>query len=289
MNPMIFLRKKWHNDIRYMTEPIIDIRNEFIKNLNNEALIRQGLTEKDSPYYEIHKKIPLYDCNDEKCKLCRVGGEGDGGYVMVLPFSNNNSVAYSFGISTDVSWDLDMAKMGYDVFMYDHTIEGLPEENKRFHWKKEGIGGVDEEKNNLKTISTLIDENQHIGKSNMILKMDVEGAEWDVFSNISKEVLLKFDQIVIEMHDLLEYPKRPEMAEALDMLSSTHGMVHIHPNNYRGVDFFGSLVTPDVVEATFLLKDNHNLSLSNRFLPSEYDRANSDVLYDIRIGHWNVI
>ncbi|MDR2776538.1 MAG: hypothetical protein LBB17_00620 [Puniceicoccales bacterium] len=50
--------------------------------------------------------------------LVRIGCDHDGGYIMVDDFGKCDA-AYSFGIGNDVSWDLDIAKRGIDVFMYD--------------------------------------------------------------------------------------------------------------------------------------------------------------------------
>ncbi|MBQ4430570.1 MAG: hypothetical protein II877_03625, partial [Synergistaceae bacterium] len=108
--------------------------------------------------------------------LVRVGRDNDGGYVMLDDFGGG--IAYSFGIAGDVSWDKDMASRGYDVYMYDHTIDGLPEDNPRFHWSKLGISDGMTHDGRLKSLEELIASNGHEGKHNMILKMDVEGAEW---------------------------------------------------------------------------------------------------------------
>ena len=54
--------------------------------------------------------------------LVRTGKHYDGGYIMLDDF-HAGDIAYSFGICDDVSWDKDMASRGYDIFMYDHTID----------------------------------------------------------------------------------------------------------------------------------------------------------------------
>jgi hypothetical protein len=46
--------------------------------------------------------------------LVRVGGNRDGGYVMLNEFPDD-SVAYSFGIGEDISWDADIAKKNIEV------------------------------------------------------------------------------------------------------------------------------------------------------------------------------
>ena len=73
---------------------------------------------------ELRKNIPLMEFGGMELK--RIGGQktkngADGGYLMYLPMSENKT-AYSIGINDDVSWDDAAADMGYEVFMYDHTI-----------------------------------------------------------------------------------------------------------------------------------------------------------------------
>ena len=55
-------------------------------------------------------------------------------------FGKNKGIAYSLGIADDISWDEDMAQRGYDVYMYDPTIDALPKEHQKFHFFKQGIG-----------------------------------------------------------------------------------------------------------------------------------------------------
>ena len=68
------------------------------------------------------------------------GVYGDGGYVL-LDDLTDIKVAYSFGISNIVSFDKALADKGIDIYMYDHTIRGLPYNNPKFHWKKIGLAG----------------------------------------------------------------------------------------------------------------------------------------------------
>ena len=62
--------------------------------------------------------------------------------------------------------------------MYDHIINKLPYNNEKFHWKKIGIAGNAEKNYQLKTLEDLIVENGHSNEYNMILKIDVEEAEF---------------------------------------------------------------------------------------------------------------
>ena len=134
--------------------------------------------------------------------LIRVGKHNDGGYIMVDNFQNSG-VAYSFGISDDVSWDADMAARGYEIFMYDPTIDALPAANPKFHFFREGIAGTDIDDRSFNTLEHFIGANGHANCDNMILKMDVEGAEWDFLATVSSEILSRFDQMTFEFHSLI--------------------------------------------------------------------------------------
>ena len=147
-------------------------------------------------------------------RFVRLGKANDGGYIMVDNFdASGNAIAYSFGIANDVSWDLDMARRGYDIFMYDPAIETLPIENDKFHFFKEGILGIEVPEKSMHTLNYFLKRNGHEDKQNMILKMDVEGAEWSFLSTVTAETLNKFDQILFEFHDLTQ-PKDQSVMNA---------------------------------------------------------------------------
>ncbi len=150
-------------------------------------------------YKSLRARLHMHKVVDKN--FVRVGRPNDGGYIMIDDFKGN--VAYSFGIADDVSWDLGMANRGYEVFMYDPTIDGLPQENERFHFFKEGIAGFEFPDKNLNTLENFIRRNGHEDKTDMILKMDVEGAEWSFLATVSSETLSKFDQMIFEFHDLI--------------------------------------------------------------------------------------
>jgi len=130
-----------------------------------------------------------------------LGKKSDGCYVLLDDFENIK-IAYSFGISFKIQFDYELAKRGIDVYMYDHTIKKLPYNNSKFHWSKIGICGSNNRKKNLKTLEDLLKENSHISEKNMILKMDVEGWEWNSLSELNEDILRQFKYIVIEYHFL---------------------------------------------------------------------------------------
>ena len=84
-----------------------------------------------------------------------------------------------------------MADRNLEIFMYDHTINKLPMNNSRFHWKRIGLTGYKRIGKNLKTLNELISENGHNNEKNIILKMDIESSEWEVFQDLNENDLEK--------------------------------------------------------------------------------------------------
>jgi hypothetical protein len=128
-----------------------------------------------------------------------LGKKSDGCYVLLNDF-DNVKIAYSFGISTNIQFDKALADRGIDVYMYDHTINSLPFENPKFHWKKIGLCGKRTNKPELKNLEELINENGHNNEYNMILKMDIEQWEWESINDLNEDILNKFKYIAIEYH-----------------------------------------------------------------------------------------
>lgn len=202
----------------------------------------------------------------------RVGNERDGGYVM-LDRGLQNSVAYSFGISEDVSWDQDMVDRGCEIYQFDHTINGLPYDNLHFHWKKLGISSNTE--GDFISVPDIIKENGHQGNDDIILKMDIEGAEWDVFESLDVDCLSKFKQIVVELHSFVtgHTSHLERVVPILEKLNQTHQSVHIHANNYGWLGIIGGVMLPDVFELTYVRRADHQFAPCTREFPTPLDRA----------------
>lgn len=185
-----------------------------------------------------------------------------------------------------------MAARGYNIFMYDPTIKGLPQENERFHFFKQGIAGREIKEQSLNTLDYFLATNGHADKSNMILKMDVEGAEWSFLSTVPAETLGKFDQIVFEFHGLIYQKTQAEMSTVLACLAKinqTHSLVHLHANNFASFMIFDDkILFPEVLELTYVKTSNYELvDDENIFLPIPLDQPNNFRRQDIPLGFWN--
>lgn len=223
-------------------------------------------------------------------EYCRIGDPiNSGGYIMLDDFKDKN-IFYSFGIAADVSWDSYPAEvLDKKVYMYDHTIEALPYQNKNFIWKKQGICGENEMGKNekLKALSEILRENGHDSENDMILKMDVEGAEWDVFSTFDADELKRFDQIALELHWFWDLNNKDRILKSLENLNRHHQIIHVHGNSFGIAVPMEGYNMPDIIEATWVRKEGREFCTSNHFFPTSLD-ARNDVNYpEIIMGYWN--
>ena len=221
----------------------------------------------------------------------RVGRNNDGGYVMLDNFDNKSvSAAYSFGISNDVSWDEAMAARGVEVYMFDHTITKLPKDNPKFHFFRKGVTGYLKSEH-VETLSDLLIKNGHAESNDLILKMDVEACEWDVFLQTPSSVIDQFAQIVIELHELC--PVRGDahhraVVDSLSKINLTHQSIHVHANINCTPIWIGGKILPDLMEITFIRrKDVEGRLVENtRMFPTALDQPTYEGLPDLQLGYF---
>lgn len=234
----------------------------------------------------IHSSLIVKKTKD---KMVRVGGNADGGYLMCQKF-DNAKIAYSFGVGDNTSWDKSIADKGIDVFMYDHTVADvdLSGYEDRLHFFRIGLTAIDcEDLDNMDTLEGLINRNGHNQCKSMILKMDIEGAEWDVLGEISKSTLEMFDYFVVEFHGLTNEKRWDEYATVLEKISGVFQAIHIHGNNACGYIVVDGKRFPDTVEVSYINRTGNVFTDSSIILPNEYDRRNVEYLDEIVLDNWN--
>ncbi len=237
-------------------------------------------------YERVRSILRLIEPRDARgFRKVRVGGEGDGGYVMLDDFSGI-AAAYSLGISTDVTWDAAIAARGIDVFQYDHTVAGPPETNPRFHFRRCGIAGADRAP--FRSLPSLMEENGHLAAGgDLLLKCDIEAAEWEALAALGLEHLGLFRQIVVEFHGLrdLHVPRFAAIAgPVLAALTAQHRVVHVHGNNYAAYAVTAGLPVPTVLELTFSRCDDKRFTRPRRTFPTRLDRPNNPGVADHALG-----
>jgi hypothetical protein len=202
--------------------------------------------------------IPKYS---HKLCLRRYGGRGDGGYVLSDTIMNDTSCCFSYGIGNNVKFDLAVVEAHrVKVFMYDHTVKNSPKKHKNFYFHKQPL--------KYDTFEQHLLDNGCLHTNDNLLKIDVEGCEYEFFANIPDELMLRFSQIALEIHGV-KNTKEKSIA-LLQKILTNFTLVHMHGNNYgRCHDGL-----PEVLELTFVRNDL--MPEDSRFVTSAYPLVHLD-------------
>jgi len=217
--------------------------------------------------------------------LARKGRDNDGGYVM-LEYGLDNAIAYSLGIKDDVSWDLDLAARGCQIYQYDHTIDRLPFEHPNFRWFRIGIAAQSSADGVMSSLGDLMMRNGHHKRQDIIVKMDIEGAEWDVFDAMDQATLQQLSQIVVEMHNFAVrgHDLLPQIVSVLHKLGATHQPIHVHANNWGYLGLIGGTMIPDTLEVTYVRRADHSFEECKKVFPTSLDMPCNPSLADYFLG-----
>jgi hypothetical protein len=174
----------------------------------------------------------------------RYGCNWDSGYIFLSELFDASSIVYSYGLDKTeeaIAFDIHASDMGKKIYMYDASIEQPAVNKKNFFFKKEHLT-----KDNFKNH---IQENEHQNESNMILKMDIEGAEYSIIPSNIELINKHFSQIGIEIHDVNNLTF--EKINLINSLNKFYKIFHIHGNNH---DFILDGI-PNCIELSLLRND----------------------------------
>ena len=204
-------------------------------------------------------------------KLIRIGGKGDGAYLLPDDLSGI-STCFSPGVDVTSTFEEELAeRYGINSFMVDFSVDKPAIDNKFFHFDKKFLGNKNDEK--FIRLEDWVKNNTN-DDSDLLLQMDIEGAEYEVIIDTPGEVFKKFRIMAIEFHflDMMFNKNAFKMVEAVfDKLSSDFTVAHIHPNNSRPIINKNSIDIPELLEFTFLRNDRVELSLEKLKFPHALD------------------
>ena len=168
------------------------------------------------------------------CELQRFGEQYDGGYLLCGNLLGNVRAAYSYGISGYDGWGCDVSRaLGVTVHQYDCfnlTRPVCDGGSTIFHGECIGTAKETQDGRPFDTLEGQVAGNGDGGK-HLVVKMDVEGAEWESFLQMPVAVLQRIDQLAVEFHGFDE----PRHREAIARLKQYFHIAHLHWNNYSCV------------------------------------------------------
>ena len=167
----------------------------------------------------------------ENCTLARFGSGDDGGYLMCENLISGLQTAYSYGVGKNDDWGCDVStRYGVPVHQYDCFDPARPEcKSGRFIFHDECIADRRERAYSriFDTLANQIAANGDSGKR-MIVKIDVEGAEWNALMATPDTLLQQIDQLPMELHGVND----ARFLNVVRKLKRTFHLVNLHFNNF---------------------------------------------------------
>ena len=176
----------------------------------------------------------------KNCTLERYGEDHDGGYLVCGNLLKDVQAAYSYGISGYDKWGCDAStKLGVKLHQYDcfdTRQPSCPGGDTVFHAECIGDAAKTEDGRLFDTMQNQLAKNGDATKR-LVVKMDVEGAEWDSLLHAPDATLDRIDQLAIEFH----YINDERYVKTVQRLKQFFYVAHVHVNNWscaRGLDPF---------------------------------------------------
>jgi len=217
--------------------------------------------------------------------LIRIGGTGDGGYLVPDDLRGIDA-CFSPGVDTIASFESALlADHGIGSHLADRSVDAPPAGFTPLSFLKKFVGAVDDD--SQVTLQTWFDACAPAAtRSDLLLQMDIEGAEYLTVLAAPPELLRRCRIIVIEIHDVAAWsePAFFKIVEAFfgKLLADFH-VVHNHPNNCCEFVHFGDLVAPAVFELTLHRRDRcQTLDYVTR-LPHPLDSRNVPEKIDVSL------
>jgi hypothetical protein len=166
------------------------------------------------------------------CELKRFGEANDGGYLLCANLLNDVQTAYSYGISGYDGWGCHISRQ-LEVKVHEYDCFNLQEpacDSGSLVFHPECVAGhrsTDTDGRLFDTPQAQIARNGDEGR-HLVVKMDVEGAEWETFANMSDSTLDQIDQLAVEFHGA----NGSQFKEVIEKLKRKFYIVNLHFNNY---------------------------------------------------------
>jgi hypothetical protein len=206
--------------------------------------------------------------------LIRIGGESDGGYLIPNDLAGVE-ICFSPGVSTTADFEFELASRGIRCFLADYSVNASPIKHDLVHFEKKYLGYTEESP--YITLESWV-KRMAPTKHDFILQMDIEGDEYGVIFDTSRDTLRKFRIMLIEFHGLDALCDKfgfKLINLTFKKLLFDFDVVHIHPNNTQKPTVYGKYEIPPVVEFTFLRKDRISGSRPAANFPHRLDRKNT--------------
>lgn len=206
------------------------------------ALMQQRHPVVPEPAEVVQRRQALFELLQpvaiSNCQLERFGEDHDGGYLMCGNLLGGVGSGYSYGINGYDQWGCDISrKLNVPVHQYDcfnTTQPSCRAGETIFHAECVGDRTETADGRVFDTVRNQLAKNGDSSKR-IVLKIDVEGAEWDSLLAVPDEILQQIDQLAVEFHwaedEQFRWVDPDKYIRVVRRLKEFFEVGHIHFNN----------------------------------------------------------
>lgn len=162
-------------------------------------------------------------------------------------------------MSSENEFDLELGSRGIYSYMYDASVDTL---SNLGHHQLFFPKFIDSFKSD--TITTLDNIVEYVRRSHsgeLVLQMDIEGADYRCLSDVSEDVSKQFRIVVIEFHDVdvfisNDFHMKNLIRSIFQKQRKHHDVIHVHVNNWSRVTDSHEIRVQSLFEVTYLRKDS---------------------------------
>lgn len=167
----------------------------------------------------------------KNCTLQRFGSANDGGYLMCDNLLHKLDAGYSYGVGRNDDWGCEVSRRyQVPVHQYDCFDPARPTcDGGTFVFHNECLGPRVEtqESRAFDTLLNQVRKNGDAGRQ-LVVKIDIEGAEWEALEAAPDELLASLPQLAMELHGFDDR----QMLDVLRKLNRHFYLVNLHFNNW---------------------------------------------------------
>ena len=192
---------------------------------------------------------------EQTFSLVRIGGSRDGGYFCP-PDLSQISYVFSPGYGGVKNFEDELARKGKRTFICDSSYAQVSDLLPLQEFEQFTLSGFTSLKSGRMSLPDWVDSKVGLETTNMLLQLDIEGAEWEVLNETNSDFLNRFDVVLIEFHDLDRLVSDKDFLSNAEMLfsklKSNFLNVYCRANNCGGTFTFLGRKLPKVVEITLI-------------------------------------
>ena len=276
---------------------VLVVRNQVRVYRNRQVRVATAAAQQQRAALEMPLRQALFEMLRPvalaNCDLARFGEANDGGYLMCGNLLRDVRSGYSYGIAGYDKWGCDISTAlkvpvhQYDCF--DTTRPACADGTTIFHAECVGDATKTEERRLFDTLASQVARNNDTSKQ-LVLKIDVEGAEWETFLSAPDDVLEHIDQMAVEFHWLQDgsagWLHDEKYIAALKRLKQFFEIAHVHFNNascVEGLEPFPTWAYEVLLVSKRLAVVDPSLSV---VVPHPLDAPNNPSFPECRPGVW---